>query len=131
MEVAIGRRKKLNIFGADYKTKDGTGIRDYIHVTDLAEAHLKALKYLANHRSLTVNLGSAKGYSVKEVLALARQITGCKIPAKIAARRLGDPAALYASSQTAQKVLNYQPKYSDLETIIKTTWKVYKKNLWK
>ncbi len=127
MEVATGQRKELQIFGKNYKTPDGTGVRDYIHVTDLADAHLKALKYLDKKNSLIVNLGSEKGHSVLDVLEACRRITKQEIPSKIVGRRKGDPAALYASSQKARKVLSYKPKYSDLDKIIKTTWDVYKK----
>lgn len=125
MEVATGKRKHLDIYGGNYKTKDGTCIRDYIHVSDLAAAHLQALKHLNKNNSLIVNLGSDRGYSVKEVLATARKITKQEIPAKIRARRPGDPAALYASSNKAKKLLKYKPKHSSLEQIIKTTWKCY------
>lgn len=126
MEVATGKKKQLNIFGNNYKTKDGTCVRDYIHVTDLAEAHLKALLYIDKNKSIVLNLGSENGSSVTEVLETARKITHKTISAKVVARRKGDPAALYASSAKARKLLNYKPKYSDLESIIKTTWDVYK-----
>ena len=128
MEVATGQRKKLEIYGKNYPTKDGTCIRDYIHVTDLADAHIKALNYLNKKDELIVNLGSEKGHSVLEVLAKARKITKKEIPSKFVKKRKGDPAELYASSAKARKLLKYKPRYSDLDTIIKTTWNVYKKS---
>lgn len=126
MEVAAGKRKKLKIFGNDYPTSDGTCIRDYIHVSDLAAAHVSALRYLQSHSSLLVNLGSDEGFSVKEVLQKAREITKKKIPASIIKRRSGDPAILFASSAKARKLLNFKPKYSDRKTIIKSMWQMYK-----
>jgi UDP-glucose 4-epimerase len=129
MEVAIGKREQIEIFGDDYPTEDGTGVRDYVHVTDLADAHVKALDYLVeNNSSLTVNLGSENGLSVREIIEASRKITGQPIKEKIVGRRAGDPAKLIASSAKAKEVLNWQPKYSDLETIIKSTWEVYKLN---
>lgn len=128
MEVAAGMREKLLIFGNDYQTKDGTGIRDYIHVTDLAKAHVKALQYiLQEKKSLTVNLGSEIGVSVLEMLDVARRITGKEIPSEIVSRRPGDPATLYATSKTASDILNWKAQYSDIDTLISSTWKVYKK----
>ena len=126
MEVANGTRKQLKIFGDNYKTKDGTCIRDYSHVTDLAEAHLQSLKYLNKNKELTINLGSGKGYSVLQVLEMAKKITKKNIPAKVVARRQGDPAALYSSSASAKRLINYKPKYSTLPIMIKTMWEVYK-----
>ncbi|MBU0731573.1 UDP-glucose 4-epimerase GalE [Patescibacteria group bacterium] len=127
MEVATGKRKELLIYGDDYDTKDGSGVRDYIHVTDLADAHIKSLSYLnKNKESLVLNLGSGQGYSVKEVLERSILITKKMIPAKIVARRPGDAAALYTNSKKARKMINYKPKYSDIDTIIKTMWEVYK-----
>ncbi len=129
MEVAAGKRKEISIFGNDYDTPDGTGVRDYVHVSDLASAHVKALKYIIEKKeSLTVNLGSETGISVLEMINAARKITGKKIPAKISARRLGDPACLYATSENARKKLNWIPKYSDIDTLVSSTWKAYQKN---
>lgn len=126
MEVALGSRKELEIFGDDFPTRDGSGVRDYIHVTDLAEAHVQALQYiLSRDRSVTVNLGSERGTSVFEVLEAARQITGREIAARVAPRRAGDPAELVASSGLARELLGWKPRYSDIETILRTTWRTY------
>lgn len=127
MEAALGQRK-LKIFGTDYDTRDGTCIRDYIHVTDLARAHVMALDYIAkNGKSLKLNLGTEKGTTVKEIIDAARKITGKPIPAEEAPRRPGDPASLYAKYDLAKEVLGWEPKYSDVETLVKTTWAAYTK----
>jgi UDP-glucose 4-epimerase len=127
METACGMRAELQIFGNDYDTPDGTCIRDYIHVSDLAIGHAAALDYISkNNKSLIVNLGSEAGCSVKEVLETARRVTGKPIPAKIVDRRPGDPAKLTASSALARKLLGWEAKYSDMETLIRTSWEVYK-----
>lgn len=126
MEVAAGKRKELQVFGNDYPTKDGTGIRDYVHVSDLAVGHVAALNYMKkNDASIIVNLGSEEGLSVLEILEQARRITGKPIPAIITARRPGDPAKLVAGSQLAQKLLGWKARYSDVETLVKTSWNVY------
>lgn len=127
MEVASGLRDKLQIFGDDYDTPDGTGVRDYVHVNDLADGHLMALNHiLKTNQSFTVNLGSQSGVSVKEMVDCACKVTGVKIPVSIVPRRPGDPATVVASSETALKVLGWKAKYSDVETLIGTTWNVYK-----
>jgi UDP-glucose 4-epimerase len=127
MEVAAGMRDELLMFGNDYTTPDGTGVRDYVHVSDLAQAHVQAFDYLVkNNRSITVNLGSENGISVKEVLDKARAITGRPIPVKTVARRPGDPAKLVASSKLAGELLGWKARYSDAETLIASTWKVYR-----
>jgi UDP-glucose 4-epimerase len=127
METACGIRKEMFIFGDDYDTKDGTGIRDYIHVNDLAVAHILACKYvIKNNKSIIVNLGSEKGLSVKEIIAMAEKITKRKINAIVTQRRLGDPAIMLASSKKAKEILGWEPKYSDCETLIKSMWDVYK-----
>ena len=127
METACGMRKELQVFGTDYDTKDGTCIRDYVHVKDLAVAHVKALEYIAKHNeSLTVNLGSEKGVSVLEMLEAARRITGKPIPAKFVGRRAGDPACLYATSAYAREKLGWKAEHSDVDTLIGSTWAVYK-----
>lgn len=123
LEVATGRRGRINIFGDDYPTPDGTCVRDYVHVSDLAQAHLNALHQLMDNGDSDVfNLGNSEGYSVKEVIALARQITGHAIPADIVDRRPGDPAILVASSDKAKQVLGWHPRYESLEVIIETAW---------
>ncbi|MDR0502641.1 MAG: UDP-glucose 4-epimerase GalE [Treponema sp.] len=126
METACGIRKEMQIFGNDYDTPDGTCIRDYVHAGDLASAHTFALDYIMkNDRSITVNLASEKGYSVTEVLETARKVTGRNISANITGRRSGDPAKLYASSALARELLGWKAKYSDIETLIKTSWAAY------
>lgn len=128
MEVACGMRPKMKIFGNDYDTRDGTCIRDYIHVTDLAAAHVKALEWIAkNDKSLTVNLGSEKGTTVTEMVEAARRITGKPIPADYAERRPGDPASLVASAKYAAEVLGWKAQHSDVDTLLETTYKAYQK----
>ena len=128
MEVACGKRGKLKVFGSDYDTRDGTCIRDYIHGTDLASAHVLALEYIAkNKKSLTLNLGTGKGITVTEMLEATRRITGKEIPAEYVGRRAGDPAQLTASSKIAKEVLGWEPKYSDVDTLIKSTYDAYLK----
>ena len=128
METACGVRAEMQIFGNDYETPDGTCIRDYIHVSDLASGHAAALDYIIkNDKSITVNLGSEQGFSVTEIIEAARKITGKPVTAKIAGRRAGDPAKLTASSALAFDMLGWKAKHSDIETLIKTNWKVYSK----
>ncbi len=123
LEVATGRRENIKIFGSDYPTPDGTCIRDYIHVSDLTRAHLLALKaLLSGGDSGVYNLGNNRGYSVREVIDLARTVTGKPIPAIEADKRPGDPAVLIASSDKIKKALGWKPEYEDLKTIIKTAW---------
>jgi UDP-glucose 4-epimerase len=127
MEVACGKRSELQIFGSDYPTRDGTGVRDYIHVSDLADAHIKALEHIvANNSSLLVNLGSEKGISVKEMVDAVERVTGKNIPCRVTARRDGDSAELYATSKKAFKLLGWKARLSDVDTIVKTTWDLYK-----
>jgi len=128
MEVASGVRDKMEVFGNDYDTPDGTGVRDYIHVSDLASAHVKALDYLQSGDSIMVNLATGEGYSVLEVIEKAREITGHPIPYEITARREGDPAKLIATSESAVELLDWEPKLSDLESLLKTTWRIYSAN---
>ena len=128
METAMGWRKELRIFGGDYDTRDGTCIRDYVHVSDLAAAHVKALEYIAGRgENLKLNLGSETGTSVKEMVEAARRITGKPIPAVTVDRRAGDPAALVASSARAKETLGWTARYSDVDTLIASTWTAYKK----
>ena len=129
MEVAAGLRPEVKIFGNDYGTPDGTGVRDYVHVTDLADAHVRALHYIVkNNRSLAVNLGSENGISVDEMVTAARKITGQSVPSVYVERRAGDPAKLVASSKKAKEFLKWVPRYSDVDTLVKTTWEAYLKN---
>lgn len=124
LQVPLGQRETINIYGDDYPTEDGTCIRDYIHVTDLAQAHILAVEYLMNGNDSNVfNLGNGVGFSVKEVIEVARKVTGHAIPAVISERRAGDPARLIASSDKAREVLDWQPAHADLEEIIASAWK--------
>jgi UDP-glucose 4-epimerase len=122
LQVALGQREKLTIFGNDYPTSDGTCIRDYIHVIDLAEAHILALEALADGQSRKYNLGNGKGYSIMEVLQTARDITGHPIPAVVGARRPGDPATLIADSTRIMQELGWHPEFGSLRQIIETAW---------
>lgn len=130
MEAACGMREKLVIFGNDYETKDGTCIRDYIHVNDLSTGHLQALEYIVKHKkSLAVNLATGVGNSVLEVYQKAREITGIDIPMEIGPRRPGDPAELYATGIYAKELIGFEPQYSVLETLVSSMWNVYKDNV--
>ncbi len=122
LQVALGKRPHILIFGDDYPTRDGTCVRDYIHVADLAQAHLLALEGLERFEVRHYNLGNETGYTVKEVIEVARRVTGHPIPAVIGPRRPGDPATLVASSAAIRRDLGWQPRYRDLETIIRTAW---------
>jgi len=127
LQVALGQREKIMVFGDDYNTEDGTCVRDYIHVTDLANAHLLAVERLRRGEdSIICNLGNGKGFSVKEVIDVTRKVTGEEIKADIAPRRAGDPAVLIASSDKAHEILGWEPKYASLETIIETAWQWHK-----
>jgi len=124
LQVPLGQREKIMIFGDDYPTPDGTCVRDYIHVCDLAQAHILALDYMLKGGGCDVfNLGNGVGFSVKEVVERARAVTGHPIPAEFAPRREGDPAQLIASSEKAKEVLGWKPQYDELDTIISTAWK--------
>jgi len=126
LDVALGRRKSIKIFGDDYPTPDGTCIRDYIHVSDLADAHLLALAELEaapeSAGRLIYNLGNGKGFSVLEVIESARRVTGHAIPADLCPRRAGDPAVLVASSEKAIRELGWKPRYTQLDEIVRTAW---------
>ena len=123
LQVANGKREKLNVFGDDYQTKDGSCIRDYIHVLDLCDAHVLALEYLLNGNSSgAFNLGSGEGFSVFEMVEAARKITGHPIPLEIASRRAGDPAILIASSKKARQVLKWNPTRENIEVMIQDAW---------
>lgn len=127
LQVPLGQREYISIFGDDYDTSDGTCIRDYIHVTDLAQAHILAVDYLMKgNESNIFNLGNGVGFTVKEVIDTARKVTGHEIPARIAERRAGDPARLIASSDKARQVLLWKPEHADLEEIISTAWDWHK-----
>lgn len=127
-EAAMGKRDDFQIFGGDYGTKDGTAVRDYIHVLDLASAHIAALKYLNNNKGFEVfNIGSGVGYSVKEVVEMVKKVSGVDFPTPVGERRVGDPSELIADANRAKKILGWEAKYSDLETIVKSAW-IWQKN---
>lgn len=127
LQVPNKKREYISIFGDDYDTEDGTCVRDYIHVTDLAQAHILAVKYLAEgNESNIFNLGNGVGFTVNQVIETARKVTGHPIPAKVSPRRAGDPAKLIASSEKAKTVLGWKPEHADLEEIIASAWKWHK-----
>ncbi|MBW4175769.1 GDP-mannose 4,6-dehydratase, partial [Enterococcus faecalis] len=129
LQVALGQRAELSIFGDDYDTPDGTCIRDYVYIEDLIAAHILALEYLKNGGESDVfNLGSNNGYSVKEMLDAAREVTGQEIPATIAPHRAGDPSTLIASSEKAKRVLGWQPEVTEVKDIIATAWQWHVKH---
>ena len=129
MEAAVGKREKVKIFGNDYDTRDGTCIRDYIHVTDLGDAHARALLYLEKGgESRILNLGTSKGISVLEMVLKTQELIGRKIPYETAPRRAGDPAIVTAKADKAKEILGWEAKHSDIENIILSTWNVYNKN---
>lgn len=121
LQVALGQRDSIKVFGDDYPTPDGSCVRDYVHVLDLAQAHILALRAL-DHGSRTYNLGNGRGFSVKEVIEMAREITGHPIPAQVVPRRPGDPAVLIASSDKIRRELGWEPKYPNLRDIIQSAW---------
>jgi UDP-glucose 4-epimerase len=125
--VALGQRADVTIFGDDYPTPDGTCIRDYIHIVDLAQAHVLALRAL-DGGSRVYNLGNGQGFSVREVIETARRITGHAMPAKTGPRRPGDPAVLVAGSDKIRRELGWQPRYPKLEQIIETAWEWHRKH---
>ena len=123
LQAAAGKRASISVFGTDYDTPDGTCIRDYIHVTDLAQAHVLGLEYLLEHQTSQIfNLGNGNGFSVKEVVDTARQVTGKEIAIEECPRRVGDPAVLIGSSTKARQMLGWEPKYADLNAIVKHAW---------
>ncbi|WP_125761279.1 UDP-glucose 4-epimerase GalE [Companilactobacillus hulinensis] len=130
LQAAAGQRDKLTIFGDDYDTEDGTNVRDYVHVEDLAEAHRLAMEYLrAGNNSNIFNLGSSNGFSNKEILEAAREVTGKEIPAEIGPRRPGDPSTLIADSSKAREVLGWKPQFDDVQTVIKDAWNFKTKHM--
>ena len=129
LQVPNGQRDHMNIFGDDYPTRDGTCVRDYIHVTNLASAHILAAEYLMNGGENNVfNLGNGVGFTVKEIITTAEKVVGKPIKCEMAARRAGDPAQLVASSEKAKTVLGWKPKYDDIETIIGSAWNWHKEH---
>ena len=129
METATDIRNSMEVFGDDYDTEDGTGIRDYIHVSDLASAHLKAMDYIINQQeNLTLNLATERGYSVLDVISQAQETTGNDISYKVVGRRPGDPAKLVAVSNLAKVKINWESEHSDIETILNSMWNIYHKH---
>jgi UDP-glucose 4-epimerase len=123
LDAARGARGPVPVYGTDYPTPDGTAVRDYVHVLDLAEAHVRAAKYLAGGgEPLTLNLGSERGASVREVAAAVKRVTGRDVPTVDADRRAGDPPVLIASSEAARRVVGWKPQFGDLDTIVETAW---------
>lgn len=126
LQVALGQRENISIFGEDYPTPDGTCIRDYIHVHDLGSAHIKALELLKDGQGLQLNLGTGRGNSVREVIDACREVTGHEIPTVVGERRPGDPPELVANSDKAQKTLDWKPQYMDIRETVETAWKWHK-----
>lgn len=126
LQAAKGEREKLSIYGDDYSTKDGTGIRDYIHVVDLVRAHIAALPALAKNISGIYNLGNGNGFSVLEMLNAAKKVTNIDIKSEVVEKREGDPASVVAASEKAREVLGWKPEYTDVEKIIETAWNWYR-----
>jgi len=130
IEAAMGFRQEISIFGTDYPTKDGTCIRDYIHVMDLADAHIRALQYLMDkNRSDSFNLGNGNGHSVREVIEAVRRVGKREFRVVEAGRREGDPPVLISSSRKAVEMLNWKPQFGDLETMVETAWKWHNQKL--
>lgn len=123
LQVALGQRPHVTVYGNDYPTPDGTCIRDYIHVDDLGEAHLRALDRLQDGKGICVNLGTGKGHSVRQVIDACRKITGHAIPEVMGTRRPGDPPELVADARLAKQLLDWTPKYNDIESIVETAWR--------
>lgn len=128
LQVALGQREKIQVFGVDYPTPDGSCIRDYIHVEDLAEAHLRAIEGLDGGRMEALNVGTGSGSSVQDVIAAARMVTGHDIPAEVAQRRAGDPPVLYADSDQLRRRFGWDPHYRNIEHIIETAWRWHQAN---
>ncbi len=127
MAVACGRREEFHIFGDDYSTEDGTGVRDYIHVTDIADAHVRALDYINREdSSVLVNLGIGRGYSVREMINAAKECSGISFPVRVVSRRPGDPASIYASAERARTLLGWEPQYTELSEMVDTAWQLYR-----
>jgi UDP-glucose 4-epimerase len=128
LQVALGQREKLTIFGGDYPTKDGTCVRDYVHVVDLAQAHILALEALDRLGSRKYNLGNGSGFTNLEVVETARKVTGHPIPYEIGPRRPGDPAILIASSEKIRRELGWQPEYPSLDQIMGSAWEWHRRH---
>jgi len=123
LQVALGQREKITVFGDDYQTPDGTCVRDYVHVNDLADAHLKALEHLRPGAGLCLNLGTGRGTSVREIIEACRVVTGHPIPEQMGPRREGDPSELVADATKAKEVLGWTPRYTEIQSIVETAWR--------
>jgi UDP-glucose 4-epimerase len=128
LQAIQGTRPGITLFGTDYPTKDGTNVRDYIHVDDLADAHIKAMEKLDEQKQIFCNLGTGRGFSVKEIIATAEKVTGKKVPVTYGPRRAGDAIALYADPSRAKKLLGWEAKYKDPEEIIRSAWNWFSKH---
>ncbi len=128
IQAVMGQRPHVEVFGTDYATPDGTCVRDYIHVDDLAEAHLLALEALVPGKALKLNLGTGRGYSVREVISCVEEVTGKKVPVKEGPRRPGDPPALVAAGEKGQKELGWRPRYTDLRATVETAWNWHRRH---
>ncbi len=128
LQAIMGIQPKLTVFGTDYPTPDGTNVRDYIHVDDLSDAHILAMEKLAPGQAIRLNLGTGRGFSVKEIIATAEKVTGKKVPVEYGARRAGDAVALYADPSLAKAVLGWEAKYKDPESIIQSAWNWFQKH---
>jgi UDP-glucose 4-epimerase len=128
IQAALGQRSHIDVLGSDYPTPDGTCVRDYIHVNDLAEAHLRALDRLAPGRPLICNLGTGKGHSVREVVRAVEEVSGRQVTVREAARRPGDPPVLVAANAGAREMLDWQPRYTDLASIVETAWNWHRRH---
>ena len=129
LETIVGRRKKVEVFGTDYDTRDGSCIRDYIHVSDLAEAHLKALDYLKHeNQDLVINLGTSNGLSVLEIMQIAREVSGQEFNYTLGPRRVGDPAVVLAKAELAEELLDWKPRHSDAKSLLETTLRAYRQS---
>ncbi len=128
LQAILGRRPGITVFGTDYPTKDGTNIRDYIHVDDLADAHIKAMEKLDDLKTIVCNLGTGRGFSVREIIATAQKVTGKKAPVTFGPRRAGDAVALYADPSRAKKLLAWEARYKEPQEIIRSAWNWFSKN---
>jgi UDP-glucose 4-epimerase len=129
LETIMGRREKVEVFGTDYETGDGSCIRDYVHVSDLADAHLRALNYLQReNQDLVLNLGTSKGLSVLEIMQIAREVSGQEFNYTLGPRRAGDPAVVLAKADLAEELLDWKPKHSDANTLLVTTLRAYQQS---
>ena len=127
MEVAIGRRTQVGVYGNDYNTKDGTGVRDYIHVSDLAKAHIDSINYISNSKkNLTINLGNEIGYSVLDVINKSSEVSKKRFKHTIEARKEDDIGSLIANTDLAKKLIGWKPRFSDMDTIVNSTWEIYR-----